>query len=213
MHSEAQVAQGVGDMNEPRYSTAGWLSIVGAVLFSVSFVVGIVQAVIAGKAFGYSGPVIGPSDAIGIVFSVIGVYVLIMFRRLLNDRFAFHGIDALITFSIAWTILFQLGMLALKIYTVVFGLGEVLVVQLLNLGVVALFMLTIGIIDILMGVKLLQARQELSELIAVFAYVCLASGILEASILLSPLAVVFVPVTFILIGMILLKGDERAEFV
>ena len=62
MQSSAPVAQGVGNMKEQRYAAAGWLSIVGAVLFSISFVVGIGQAVIAGKAFGYHGPVIGPSE-------------------------------------------------------------------------------------------------------------------------------------------------------
>ena len=48
-------------MPENRYAMAGWLSIVGAVLFVASFVVGIIEAVIAGKAFGYHGPVVGPA--------------------------------------------------------------------------------------------------------------------------------------------------------
>jgi len=200
-------------MKEQRYAAAGWLSIVGAVLFSISFVVGIGQAVIAGKAFGYHGPVIGPSDLLGLVFSGIAIYALVMFRRLLNERFAFHGIDSLITLSIIWTIVFQVILLGMTTVLVVLGFGEELWVAILLMAFVAVFMLTIGVIDILMGIKLLQAKQELNDLIAVFAYVSLASGILEASILLSPLAVVFVPITFILLGLILLKGDERAEFV
>ncbi len=213
MQSGAQVAQGVGDTNERRYAMAGWMSIVGAVLFSISFVVGILQAVIAGKAFGYHGPVIGPSDVLGLMFSAIAVYALVMFRRLLNERFAFRGIDGLIALSIIWTITFQIGLLGLKMLTVILGVGEELWVGILNLAIVALFMLTIGIIDILMGVKLLQSKQELNELITVFAYISLASGILEASVLLSPLAVIFVPISFILVGLILLKGNERPEFV
>ena len=213
MRSGTQVAQGVGDMNEQRYAMAGWMSIVGAVLFSISFVVGILQAIIAGKAFGYHGPVIGPSDVLALMFSAIAVYALIMFRRLLNERYAFRGIDGLITFSIIWTIAFQLILLGIKILVMLSGLGEELWVGIINLGIVALFMLTIGIIDILIGVKLLQAKQELNELITILAYVSLVSGILEASVLLSPLAVVFVPISFILIGLILLKGNERAEFV
>lgn len=213
MHGGAQVAQGVGDMNEQRYAAAGWLSIVGAILFSISFVVAIAQAIIAGAAFGYKGPVIGPSDVIGLIFSAIAIYALVMFRRLLNERYAFHGIDALITLSIIWTVTFQIGLLVLKVFTFVLGLEEVLWVRLANLAVVALFMLMVGIIDILIGVKLLQGKQELNDLISIFAYVSLASGILEASVLLSPLAVIFVPITFVLIGLILIKGDERAEFV
>jgi hypothetical protein len=200
-------------MSENRYALAGWLSIAGAILFVVSIVVGILQAVIAGKAFGYHGPVVGPADAVSILFTAFAVYALIMFRRLLHERYEYHGVDTLITLAIVWSIVFQVGAVMLGLFMMVFGIQKDIVVLILSLGFLSVAMLSIGIIDILMSIKLLQARVGFGDLIKVFAYVGLASGILEVSILLSPLALLVVPASFVLLGMILLRDNQPTEFV
>jgi len=82
-----------------------------------------------------------------------------------------------------------------------------------TLGTLGLFMLAAGVIDLLIGIRLLQAKQQFSELIRVFAVLTLLSGIFEVSILLSPLALLLIPVHFVLLGLILLREREEAEFV
>jgi len=200
-------------MSENRYALAGWLSITAAVLFVTSFVVGIMEAVIAGRAFGYHGPVIGPADFLTVLFTCFAVYALIMFRRLLHERYNFHGVDTLITLSIAWSIVFQICALFLGLLFMVLGIGESLPGLILLLGFMSIAMIAAGIIDILISVKLLQAKAGFSDLIKVYAYVCLVAGILAASVLLSPFALLIVPASFVILGMILIKGDETTDFV
>jgi hypothetical protein len=200
-------------MSENRYSLAGWLSITAAVLFVTSFVVGIMEAVIAGRAFGYHGPVVGPADFLAVLFTCFAVYALIMFRRLLHERYNFHGVDTLITLSIIWSIVFQISALFLGLLFMVLGIGESLPGLILLLGFMSIAMIAAGIIDILISVKLLQAKAGFSDLIKVYAYVCLVAGILAASVLLSPFALLIVPASFVILGMILIKGDETADFV
>jgi len=200
-------------MSENRYALAGWLSIVGAALFVASFVVGIVQAVIAGKAFGYHGPVVGPADFLSVLFTCFAIYALVMFRRMLHERYDFHGIDTLISLAIAWSILFQAGALALGLFMIVLGIGEELIGIVLLVGFMSVAMISVGIIDILMSVKLLQAKAGFNDLIKVFAYVGIASGVLEVSVLLSPFALLLVPASFVILGMILIKSDQTADFV
>ena len=71
----------------------------------------------------------------------------------------------------------------------------------------------VGIIDLLIGVRLLQAKQGFSELMRVFAIISLIAGVLEMSVILSPLALILVPVVYILLGLILLREKEEAGFV
>ena len=70
-----------------------------------------------------------------------------------------------------------------------------------------------GHLDIRIGVKPIQSSSPLGELIKIFAYLSLVAGILEATGFLSPLALLLVPISFILLGLILLKEREGADFV
>ena len=63
-------------MSENRYALAGWLSITGAVLFVASFVVGIIEAVIAGSL---------------VVYALIGPFSFV--RRLVTGRAARAELD------------------------------------------------------------------------------------------------------------------------
>jgi hypothetical protein len=74
-------------------------------------------------------------------------------------------------------------------------------------------MIGVGVIDILIAVKLLRVKERFTELIRVYAYITMIAGILEVSVLLSPLALILVPVSSILVGMIFLRDQEGVEFV
>ncbi|UCD17138.1 MAG: hypothetical protein JSV44_11910 [Candidatus Zixiibacteriota bacterium] len=196
-----------------RYSLAGWLAIAQAAIFPLAFVLSIIQGIIGISMFGYHGPIFGPGDLLFILFTVLSVYVLIMFRHLLNDRYSFHEIDILITIAILWNILFQFGSLAIRGTMIVLAPRPEILVTVLNVAFMSIAMLTAGIIDILIAIKLLNIKDRLNDLIKAFAYITLAAGILEASVILSPLALILIPVSCAILGMIFLREKEEVEFV
>ncbi len=200
-------------MEENRYRLAGWMSIVAALLFPAIFVTGIVQTVIADRALGYSGPTLGPADGLSILFTIIGIYVLIVFRRFLHERYEFHDLDMLITLSIVWSILMQVVGLAIDGLMILAWPVNETAYLVISLGFIGIFMLSIGVIDILIGVRLMQSKREFSELLRVFAIISIVSGILEVAIILSPLALLLVPVNFVILGLILLREKTETEFV
>jgi len=74
-------------------------------------------------------------------------------------------------------------------------------------------MVTIGIVDILIAVKLLKIKETFSEYIRGFAYISMAAGICEVTVLLSPLALILIPVSAIVLALIFLRDQEAIEFV
>ncbi len=201
-------------MSSNKYSTAGWLSIVQAILMPLAVVVGIIQGIIGIKVFGYEGPMYGPSDILGIIITVISIYILFMIKRFINEYYDYHEVNFLINLAIVWGVVFFIGGLALRGVEMVFWKYDKTITTILDLSFFAIAMITGGIIDILIGVKLLKIKEQMSDLLAVFAYLTLISGILEVSLILSP-AVPFLiyPASMIVIGIAFLKNREQVEFV
>jgi hypothetical protein len=210
--SESESSGGL-NMSDNRYATAGWLAIIAAILFPTGFVVGIIQGIIGIRAFNYHGPITGPSDLIFIVVTIIGVYVLVMLRRMFNERYGFHDIDVLITIAIWWNVFFQVTGLALKVLTLFSWPASEFVMTVVLLSYMIIAMLTIGVIDILIAIKLIRCKERFSDLIKAYAYITVVSGISEVLIFLMPLALILVPVNFVILGMIFLKEKEEVEFV
>ncbi len=200
-------------MNDNRYALAGWAAIAQAVIFPTAFVVGIIQGIIGAAAFHYHGPMLGPADMMFLVFTALAVYTLYMFRKLLNERYSFHDVDFLITAAILWNIIFQISSLALKFIALVLSPPEI-VVPVLFISFITVSMVTAGIIDILIAARLLQLKDTVSDLMKAFIYITMASGILQVSVVLSPLALLLVPISCAILGTIFLRGQrEEVEFV
>jgi len=200
-------------MSSRRYSIAGWLSIIVAVLFPMAFFIGIIHDIIAKAKFQYHGPNFGPGDILFIVFTCISVYVISVFRYLLNDRYNTHELDMLINISIVWLILFQVSSLCLKgIFMALWPISKESM-TIIYLCYMAIAMVTIGIVDILIAIKLLKIDTAQNSLIKAYAYINLVAGVLEASVFLSPLAIILVPVSNVILGMIFLREKEGVEFV
>lgn len=199
-------------MNQNRYSLAGWVAITQAVIFPLGFFMAIVQGLIGAAVFGYHGPSFGPGDMLFMLFTVMWAYTLWMFRVYLNERYHYHDLDFLITAAICITVLLQ--MMSFGLRGIAFGLapiaGTIFIV--LYLMFAAFAMITAGILDILIAVKLLQIRQGTSDLLKAFAYITMAVGVLEVTVILSPLAFVLVPVYCVILGMIYLGKKEEAQF-
>lgn len=195
-----------------RYLLAGWMSIIAAVLFPLQFIVGIVQGIIGARAFHIKGPIVGPADFLGLISTALAVYVIIMFRQLLHERFRYHGVDLLITISIWWLIGFQVLGLMLKTMLLLTNLPELMQIVMM-LGLFSVAMVTVGIVDIMIAVRLLKLREQMSDLLSAYVILTLAAGILEVTIVLSPLALILLPITSIILGVVFLREKEEAEFV
>ncbi len=195
-----------------RYLLAGWMSIIAAVLFPLQFIVGIVQGIIGARAFHIKGPIVGPADFLGLISTALAVYVIIMFRQLLHERFRYHGVDLLITISIWWLIGFQVLGLMLKTMLLLTNLPELMQIVMM-LGLFSVAMVTVGIVDIMIAVRLLKLREQMSDLLSAYVFLTLAAGILEVTIVLSPLALILLPITSIILGVVFLREKEEAEFV
>jgi len=200
-------------MGANKYAAAGWLAIVQAVLFPLSFVVGIIEAGIAQGIFDVSRPFFGPSDFLMIVFTIISVYALLMFKQLLNERYEYHDLDLLIYISIWWVIVFQVVGLGLGLLASVYWPVDRIVLLVVYLIFMTAAMVSIGIVDILIAVKLLKVKEQFSEYIRAFAYISMAAGILEVTILLSPLSLLLVPVTWIILALIFFRDQQEVQYV
>ncbi|MCB2230794.1 hypothetical protein KQH82_08775 [bacterium] len=199
-------------MAESDYRLAGWLAVVQAVLFPLMFVVGIAEAGLASSLFDIKRPFLGPSDLIGVAFTGVAVYTLLMFRRLLHERYNYHDLDILIVISVWWAIMFQAIGLGIGAIAMVYWPIDRTLLLIVYLVVLASAMVTIGIVDIMIAVKLLKEKEIFSEFIRGFAYVTLVAGILEVSVFLSPLSLILVPVGAIILALIFLR-DKQVEFV
>lgn len=198
-------------MDENQYSLAGWVAIAQAIIFPLALFMAIAQGLVGAAVFGYHGPSFGPSDLLFMLFTVMWAYTLWMFRVYLNERYDYHDLDFLIAAAICVTVLLQMASFGLR--GIAFGLapiaGTVFIV--LYLMFAAFAMITAGVLDILIAVKLLQIRRGDNDLLKAFAYITMAVGVLEVTVILSPLAVVLVPVYCVILGMIFLGKQEEVQ--
>lgn len=200
-------------MGPNKYAAAGWLAIVQAVLFPLSFVVGIVEAGIAKGIFDVNRPFFGPSDFLMIIFTIIAVYIFLMFKQLLNERYEYHDLDLLIYISIWWLIVFQAVGIGLGLLASAFWPVDKIVLVVVYMVFMTAAMVTIGIVDILIAVKLLRIKEQFSEYIRAFAYISMAAGILEVTILLSPLSLLLIPVTWVILALIFFRDQQEVQYV
>lgn len=213
MDAAFHATKGAEGMRTNPYALGGWLAIAAAVLYPIIVVAEIVQAVVAKRVVGYDGPLIGPSELLGVLLTVLSIYILVVLRRFLNERYQYHGIDMLITLAIVWNVLFQVVGLSTEFLLMLAWPVDEAAVTVIRLVILGGFMLCVGVIDILTGVRLMQSSQEFSQLVKIFAVLSLIMGILEVSVLLSPLALLLIPVSFVILGLILLRDEAEAEFV
>ena len=193
-------------MSNNRYSFAGWLAIIQAIIFSLASGLIVVQTTLGLTVdpFYQTGE-FGPIDGLFLVFTAFGAYTLFMFRCLLNQHYHFHRLDTLITISICWSVFLQIS--SPYIHELRFSIGHQ-TGAILGTTIVALLMIVIGIVNILMALKLLKAKERLNDLIRSFAIITFIAGIAEVSVFLSPVIYIIVPIWCFLLGMIFLR--ERA---
>lgn len=200
-------------MEQNKYAVAGWLAVVQAIIMPVSIIMAVVEEGVAKGLLHIRRPFIGPSDLLMVIFTAIAVYTLLMFKRLLNEHYGYRDLDLLIYISIWWAIVFEaIDLLLTYLVMTMWPVNEMAVAIVFIVFMVGA-MVTIGIVDILIAVKLLRVREHFSEYVRAFAYVSIVAGICEVTVLLSPVALLLVPVTCVILALIFFRDRHEVEYV
>jgi hypothetical protein len=186
-------------MSGNRYALAGWLAITAAVILvpeiGLSLLLDKISATYPGVKV-----LLAWLNIIGLAISV---YILYMFRDLLNERYNFHGTDTLIMILIWTNVTFAfVGLLGL--------ISELTTVM--SVVVMVLFV-PFGIVNIIFALSLLKLKDDLFGLLKPFAYTTMAAGICGASIILAPLGLLAAITSLFIQGMIFLRAKEEVQFV
>jgi hypothetical protein len=196
-------------MTDRRYAVAGWLSIAMAVFLPLLFAFGLAEAFIGKHMLGVGDSRLGLHHLVTAILAAAIVFILLTLRGLLNRSYSFTRADRPLMAAAVWYILFTIG----SFFTIMFAdttwpaPSESSVYAMLIFWVVS--MTSAGIIDIFLGLRLLQMKERMNEPMKVFSVITLVSGILELTVVLSPLALVMMPVWCVTGAMVFLR--ERDE--
>ena len=200
-------------MNENSFASAGWASIVMAVILPTAFIV----AGIEGAAFEL-GAVdhavgIGISDFLFLILGAVGIYVLLSLKRLMYERYSFLGLNLIVGLAIFWTIVNYGGSFLLELFFEFTSPSAVEGAILTSTVFWVVCIVGFGIIDIVIGLILVLQRHRFSTPIRIFAMFSLIAGISEATVILSFFAMLFYPLALIALAIAFLKPDEIVELI
>ena len=190
-------------MNNKKYQLAGWLSLVSAVVVVPTIAVGVFLDYLS-----RSYPFVNILQILlSILFCSLGVYILFLFKNLLNVRYQFHLIDKLI-----------LALIWINVIITILGFVKYFVPEIsaarLALGIIVMVLFySVGILNIVFGVKLLKLKDDLFGLLKPFAYTTIISGVCIVSILLMPFGLLAAVAAYVIQGIIFLRVAEDVEFV
>lgn len=113
----------------------------------------------------------------GTAAAVLSLIALYRFREMLNERYAFHGIDTLVTFVINTIAVLVFVSVGCRMAIALLGLGgeEVYVALAFAIPVVLLGM-AVGIVSIIVGVRLLSMESDSPNLIRPYALISILGG-------------------------------------
>jgi len=174
-------------------SLAGWLAVIEAVLtipITAFFI----------YLFINESPVMNLFDS---VLSVLGffltLFLLLTLKRVLNARFNFHNVDILIVtiLSLGFLVMFS-GLIAqidekMKIFD----------------KIAILFLIPLGILLIVFGIRLMRLPENLYGLIKPYCYTLILSGIFWGSLVLFPLALLSDIANSIILAMVFFRAADE----
>ena len=183
-----------------QYTLAGWLAIISAILLVPEIGLAVLLEFISSSM----EVIIAP---IHIVNLIIGVYILYMFRKLLNREFNFHSTDLIITILIIINIVsFIIGIIELG--GSMFGLD---LTADHNLTIVIFVLIVNCILTIIFGVMLLKLEGDLYGMLKPYAYTTIGSGVCGATVILAPIGFLAAIAGLVMLGMIFLRAKRDAE--
>jgi hypothetical protein len=190
------------------YALAGWLAIAAAVLVVPSFVLGFATEIAKNRAPEILPMLLIPYFAITICYTIFGIYVILRFRTLLNRRHGFHAIDGLITAIVVGVIVMTLYAIPMKLLGLI-GVIDEAPTLLLAIIPIAVIGITLGILGIILGARLLRLPAENTSYYRVYAWLTIAAGICFVTFFLAPLGGLIDAAGNIVLAMLFLKPDEE----
>lgn len=182
-------------LNEKNLILAGWLSVVLALLAFPSIIIGIISGIAQEK-----NPILDYLTALlNIGYTVVYVYVMVIFKRLLNQKASFYDVDKYIIFSIWLNILITIISIIALPFT---QLEEIMGI----LSVVIL--IPFGVIFTVFAIKLLNCDDNLFGYLKPFSYLTIASGIMIATVILLPFGLITSIISDIILAIIFFKASK-----
>jgi hypothetical protein len=189
-----------------RFKTAGWISFLGIMLIIPTLAVTIISIKVPPMLLIYI-----PLTLLG---DACSIYISIEFRRLLNKRYDFHGVDQIITAQIIITLIMAVIDNSSRIVTALIPpLGFIAV---LSAAVLIGGMIVAGILGIIEGVRLLAIQDSVSGLLRSYAIIGIICSSCVCTIILFPIACLLIIPSSIILGMMFLRAagsEAQVEFV
>ena len=198
-------------MTEKSYMVAGWLAIALAVFLPLLFAFGVAESMVGKHMIEIGDSDLGLEDLATVLLAAIIVFVLLMLRKLLNERYNYDRTNLIITAAIIWYIVFTLGSFLMIFFADTTFPAPDFRSMIALLIFFILSMASAGIIDIFLGLRLLQIKKRKNELIKFFAYVTLVMGALELTVVLSPLALLLMPVWCVTAAMVFFREKDEEQ--
>ncbi len=139
-----------------------------------------------------------------IFFRWIGtVYVLIQFRRLLNERYDFYKADVIITLQIIVFIIIGVKDILMAYIEALFPISDTL-----GLVLYIFSLLVGGAVGIFLGARLLAIREDPYGSLRTWAILTIIASSCFVSIILTPIGLALYLLNGIILGIIFLKAAE-----
>lgn len=198
-------------MNNNDYLTPGIVAIATAILAPTFWLYAALSDYSDGTGLGLVF-----ADWVFLVLGAMAIYVYFSLKDILHNHHNFHKIDALLMMTIATIVIFYLGSLALEIFAPMIDSNPSSRHETI-LGLKSLFgaicAVIFGVLDILIANVLWRNKQQLPELLKVFAIVTLIQGIFEVTILFSFFGIFIYAIAMLILAMYFLRKPEMIEVV
>ena len=181
------------------YLPGGIAAILLAILFPTYWLIEIGWFVQSGEIRAQ----LGVLDLVYVTVGGLAAFVFFSLKRFLNDRFAYHGADLILTVLVG---------LAIGSYLLTWTLGYLE----FEYAFSALFigsLIAFGALDIMLGIWLIRAKEELSGGLKAFAVFSLVLGFCEITVVLSLGAIVIYPIYLVILAVVFLRQPEELQIV
>ena len=183
-----------------QYTLAGWLSILLAVFLLPKVGVDFLLRFVSPSPTG--SDILRFIIAFHLAADLLGIYVLFMFRRLLNERHSFHRADRLIT---ALMCCYAAGALTASAGLVMYQVTDIIVI----LWIISVLS---SLISIVYATRLLKLDDNLSGLLKPYVYSTITGGACNATVVLGQFGSLILMVSFVFLGLILIRAESEPEY-
>lgn len=153
---------------------------------------------------------LGGTSLLFLIVGIISIFVYYSLMKILHDHYNYRKADFILITTIIVQGIYTFGSFAIEVSGI--WLDPIVTGQLLGWLFMA-SLVTFGIIDIVMGIVLIVARDQIRNRIIAFAILNLIMGVCELSIILSPVVLLLFPVICLILAFTFLAQPEEIEIV